>query len=77
MTKKDEINSLGLANGWHAQQLRTLAKRLNKPMAEVFRSQIAHLSAYNVPAECVKTTQSLHYYRFLDGSEDKYPARSN
>lgn len=75
MTKKlvDEINSRGLARGWHAEQLASNAKRLGETMADLFKRKVANSSAFSVPATCIKVTATKIYYQFNDGSKADFP----
>ena len=74
MNRKDEINSRGFGPGsWYAGQLAKKAARLGRPMSEIFRDTIRTCTAFNVPAECVKVSRYWIFYRFADGSLDKFP----
>lgn len=75
MTHQQEINSRGLASGWHAQELQAKAARTGQTMAELFRESIRDSSAFNVPAACTRVSLVYVYYRFTDGSELKFPNR--
>lgn len=74
MPKKlvDEINSRGLARGWHAEQLEKEAKRTNQTMAEIFTCKVSSI-AFSVPATCIKATAAKIYYQFNDGSKADFP----
>jgi hypothetical protein len=73
-TRKDEINSQGLAKGWHADMLEHAAKYQGETMAQAFNRKIEcdKPIAFSVPAECIQVTRDWIYYRFKDGSEARF-----
>lgn len=76
----DRINSRGLANGWHAQQLAAKTKEAQKvlpdaTMADVFRASLVNTVAFSVPAKCTKVSALYTHYVFSDGSTAKFRNR--
>lgn len=76
MTETQRLNSRGLANGWHAQQLQRNAERSGQTMAEYFSAEIAMAAAYSVPAVATKVRGGYAHYRFNDGSTIRLPHRA-
>jgi hypothetical protein len=72
----EKINSRGYERGWHAEQLEQEAKQAGKTMAALYGEKLraSPSSAFNVPAAAERVTSSWIYYRFMDGSTDRYPA---
>ena len=73
MTVLDEINSRGLANGWHAEALEKEAKRGGETMADCFARRASVSYALSVPALAIRATSAWIFYRFRDGSLSRYP----
>ena len=73
MNRVEEINSKGLARGWHAEQLAKNAQRAGQTMAELFQRKVKDSAAFNVPATCIKATKTTIYYQFNDGSKADFP----
>lgn len=73
MSRVREINSRGLAKGWHAHQLMARAASQGETMAASFMREVENLTAFNVPAECTRVTSTKVYYRFSDGSTISFP----
>lgn len=73
-TRKDEINAQGLTNGWHADMLQFAAEVQGETMAQAFKRKLERDKpvAFSVPAECTMVTRDWIYYRFKDGSEDRF-----
>jgi hypothetical protein len=71
-SRVDEINSRGMAGGWHAEQLAARAKREGRSMADVFADSVRGSSAFSVPARATKATAAYITYRFSDGSTAKF-----
>lgn len=71
-SRLDEINSRGMAGGWHAQQLQARAAREGRTMADVFKESIRGSSAFSVPAKATAITSQWITYQFLDGSKARF-----
>lgn len=72
MNRVEEINAGSHAKGWYASMLMKEAERNGETMATAFRRRVTG-SAYSVPATCTKVTSMWVFYRFADGSRDRYP----
>jgi hypothetical protein len=72
MTKLEHINSRGLINGWHAQQLQRKSIESVETMASSFNRSIQNSLAFSVPAKAIKITSRFITYQFLDGSISKF-----
>lgn len=72
MTLKDQINSRGWADGWHAQELEKRAKHQGRTMATVWAEETEGATAYNVPGRCLKIHhkdgEAWGTFQFIDGS---------
>jgi hypothetical protein len=65
---KAEINTNGLARGWHAQQLERKANTKGVTMSDIFKMEREGTIAFSVPATLETLTRTKAVYRFMDGS---------